>query len=45
MNTRSTAIAEFSTNTGITRPDGAGAGTVNCQYGAGPWEKFRLLPA
>ncbi|MEW2621985.1 hypothetical protein [Streptomyces sp. NPDC048106] len=22
----------------------AGGGTVNCQYGLGPWEKFKVLP-
>lgn len=22
----------------------AGGGTVNCQFGAGPWEKYNLLP-
>ena len=27
---------------GLTQPEGAGGGTVNCQYGVGPWEKFRL---
>ena len=30
---------------GVTRPDAAGAGKVNCQYGkAGPWERFRFEP-
>jgi hypothetical protein len=27
---------------GVTAFSGAGAGTVNCQYGVGPWEEFRL---
>jgi hypothetical protein len=26
----------------ITQFDADGGGTVNCQYGAGPWEKFRF---
>lgn len=28
---------------GVTAFAGAGAGMVNCQFGAGPWEKFRLI--
>ncbi len=28
--------------TGVTSPQGSGAGTVNCQYGIGSWEKFRI---
>jgi hypothetical protein len=28
--------------TGVTAPNPSGAGTVNCQYTAGPWEKFHL---
>ncbi len=27
---------------GVTSFAGAGAGVVNCQFGVGPWEKFRL---
>ncbi len=27
---------------GVTGFAGPGAGTVNCQYGIGPWEKFRI---
>jgi hypothetical protein len=27
---------------GVTQPVGTGGGTVNCQYTAGPWEKFVL---
>jgi hypothetical protein len=30
---------------GVTQPSGPGAGTINCQYGAGPWEQFDLLDA
>jgi len=30
--------------TGIVAFSGAGDGTVNCQFGVGPWEKFRLEP-
>ncbi|MCR1771051.1 Non-hemolytic phospholipase C [Burkholderia glumae] len=29
---------------GVTQPIDAGAGTVNCQFGAGPYEHYRLLP-
>jgi len=29
---------------GVTSPTGPGGGTVNCQYTAGPWEKYRLAP-
>ncbi|WP_051536776.1 fascin domain-containing protein [Nitrosospira briensis] len=29
---------------GITQPENAGAGVVNCQFGAGGWEHFRILP-
>jgi Spherulation-specific family 4 len=29
---------------GVTSPNGSGAGTVNCQFGAGPWEEFTILP-
>jgi hypothetical protein len=28
--------------TGVTSFSGSGGGTVNCQYGVGPWEKFTL---
>lgn len=28
--------------TGVTKPTGPGGGVVNCQYTAGPWEKFHL---
>lgn len=28
--------------TGVTAPTGPGGGTVNCQFGFGPWEKFKL---
>ncbi|MDM7976639.1 MULTISPECIES: hypothetical protein [Thalassospira] len=31
--------------TGVTKFNGAGAGTVNCQYTAGPWEKFNVTCA
>ena len=27
---------------GLTSMTGPGGGTVNCQYGVGPWEKFRM---
>lgn len=27
---------------GVTAPTGPGGGTVNCQFGAGPWEAFRF---
>jgi phospholipase C len=27
---------------GIIQQQGACGGTVNCQYGVGPWEKFRI---
>jgi hypothetical protein len=30
--------------TGVTKMTGPGGGTVNCQYTAGPWEKYRLAP-
>jgi phospholipase C len=30
--------------TGVTSFDGAGAGTVNCQYGPGPWTSFKVRP-
>jgi hypothetical protein len=29
---------------GVTAPVGPGGGTVNCQFGVGPWEKFTLEP-
>jgi hypothetical protein len=29
---------------GVTQPTGAGGGIVNCQFGVGAWEKFRLEP-
>ena len=29
---------------GVTQPLGSGTGTVNCQFGIGPWEQFRLEP-
>jgi phospholipase C len=29
---------------GVTQPQGAGGGVVNCQFGAGPWETFNLEP-
>eukprot|EP00731_Ephydatia_muelleri_P018815 Em0011g855a len=29
---------------GVTSSNGAGVGTVNCQFGAGPYEKFILRP-
>ena len=29
---------------GLTQPQGAGGGVVNCQFGAGPWERFNLEP-
>ncbi|WAS89856.1 fascin domain-containing protein [Nannocystis punicea] len=28
---------------GVTQPAAAGAGVVNCQYGADAWERFRVL--
>lgn len=28
---------------GVTQPAGPGAGVVNCQYGAGPWECFNIV--
>ncbi|MGE5673821.1 MAG: fascin domain-containing protein [Mycobacterium leprae] len=27
---------------GVTAPTGPGGGTVNCQFGAGAWERFRV---
>lgn len=30
--------------TGVTEPVGPGGGTVNAQFTAGPWEKFKLVP-
>lgn len=30
--------------TGVTHFVGTGAGTVNCQYGCGPFERFHLVP-
>ncbi|MGG7517207.1 fascin domain-containing protein [Allorhizobium undicola] len=27
---------------GASHPDGKGLGTVNCQFGAGPWEAFHI---
>jgi hypothetical protein len=30
---------------GVTQFSGAGGGTVNCQLGFGPWERFNLIPA
>src|SRR5204863_6522536 len=29
---------------GVTAPTGPGGGTVNCQFGVGAWERFRLEP-
>ena len=28
---------------GVTSMTGPGGGTVNCQFGVGPWEKFKLV--
>lgn len=30
--------------TGVTTWNGSGSGIVNCQFGAGPYEKFKVLP-
>src|SRR3954454_8517470 len=29
---------------GLSAPNAAGAGTVNCTFGAGPWERFHKRP-